>query len=84
MSTPPAKGEPVKPAAAAQAGMAVAIIGGALVGIAQDLIGLAGLLELLFRGVIAGVAVRMIFERLLAISALQLLLAGFAQTPSTS
>jgi hypothetical protein len=59
--------------------MAVAVVGGALVGVAQHLVGLAGLLELLFGGVVAGVAVRMVLERLLAIGALQLLVAGVAR-----
>jgi hypothetical protein len=64
--------------------MAVAVVGGALVGVAQHLVGLAGLLELLFGRVVAGVAVRMVLERLLAIGALQLLVAHSRETPRTS
>ncbi len=80
MSTPPANGLPPKPPCAAQSGMAVAVVSGALVGVAQHLVGLAGLLELLFRRVVARVAVRMVLERLLAIGALQLLVAHLAST----
>ena len=39
--------------AAADPGMAIAVVGSALVTVAENLIGLAGLLELLFSGVIA-------------------------------
>ena len=65
--------------AAADAGMAVAVVGGALVGVAEHLVGLAGLLEFFFGGVIAGVEVRMVLASLLAIGALQLLVAGVAR-----
>src|SRR5580658_6330911 len=57
----------------AQPCVAIAIISGALVGIAQHLIGLAGLSEPLLGRVVAGVAVGMKFECQLAIGALQLL-----------
>ena len=71
---------PLKPAKSAcpvrsYAGVAKAVVGGALVRVAQHLVGLAGFLELLFRGMVAGIAVRVIFQRLLAIGALQLLVA---------
>ena len=59
--------------------MTIAVVGRALVRIAQHLVGLAGLLELLFRRMIARIAVRMILERQLAIGALQLLVAGIAR-----
>ena len=45
--------------------------------VAQHLVGFARLFELLFRGVIAGIAIRMILQRQLAIGALQFLVAGF-------
>ena len=47
--------------------MAVAIVGGALVGAAEDFVGLAELLELFLGGVIAGIFVRMKFDRELAV-----------------
>ena len=47
--------------------MAEAIVGGALLGIAQNAIGLGGFLEFLFRVVVAGIAIGMIFQRELAI-----------------
>src|SRR6185369_2902426 len=43
--------------------MAVTIVSGALLGIAQDAIGLRGFLEFFLGLVIAGIAVRMKFER---------------------
>ncbi len=43
--------------------MAVAIIRGAFLGVAQDAIGFGGFLEFLFGFVITGVAVRMEFQR---------------------
>ena len=62
--------------------MAIAIVGGALVGVAQHLVGLAGLLEAFFSRMVARIAVRMVPERLLAVGTLQLLLVyvtGYAQ-----
>ena len=62
--------------------MPIAVVGGALVGVAQHLVGFAGLLELFLGRVVAGVAVRMVLERLLAIRALQFLvayIAGYAE-----
>ena len=43
--------------------MAVAVISGALLGIAQDAIGFGGFLEFFFRFVIAGIAIGVKFER---------------------
>src|SRR6185312_1508859 len=43
--------------------MAVAIVGGAFLGVAQDTIGFGVFLKFLFRFMIAGVAVGMKFER---------------------
>ena len=59
----------------AHARMAIAIVSRALVRIAQHLVSLAGLFELFFGRVVARIPVRMILQRLLAIRALQLLLA---------
>ena len=59
--------------------MAVAVVGGALIGVAQHLVGLAGLLELLLGRMVAGIAVRMVLQRLLAVGALQFLIAGVAR-----
>ena len=75
ISTPPAERSGAE-SLAAHAGMAVAVVGGALLRIAQHLVGLAGLFELFLCAVVAGIPVRMVFQRLLAIGALQLLLAG--------
>src|SRR3984957_8857915 len=58
--------------------MPITVIGSALVRIAQHLIGLAGTLELLLGCMVPRGAIGMILERLLAIRALQLLLAHFA------
>ena len=66
-------------AATAHTRVAKSIVGSALVRIAQHLVRLARLFELLFCGVIARIAVRMILQRQLAISALQLLVAGFTR-----
>ena len=48
--------------------MTVAVVGRAFVGVAQHLIGLAGLFKLFLSGVIARIAVGMVLERLLAIA----------------
>ena len=66
-------------AGSAHARMAVTVVRGALVRVAQHLVRLARLLESLFRGMIAGITVRMILERQLAIGTLQLLVAGLAR-----
>ena len=52
--------------------MAVAVIGGALVGITQDAIGLANFLELGFRFRIPLILVRVVLHRKLAIGGFQL------------
>jgi hypothetical protein len=52
--------------------MAVTVIGGALLLVAQHRVGFAALLEALFGAVIVGVAVRVILQRQLAIGALDL------------
>jgi len=60
---------------ALQTGVAVAVVGGALLRIAQDAVGFGGLFELVLGGGIVGVAVRMKLKSLLAVGALDLLLA---------
>ena len=62
---------PAEPAL--EGGMAKAFIGGAFVGVLQDLIGLAQFLEFVFGRVIAGVAIGMAFHRQLAIGGFQIL-----------
>ena len=65
----------MEPAAAAAAGagarvegvVAVLVVGGALLGVAQNLIGMAELLEIFLGGLVAGVFVRMKFYRLFAV-----------------
>ena len=56
--------------------MTIAVIGRALVAIAQYLVGFARFFELLFRSVIPRIAIRMKLEREFAIRALQFLVAG--------
>ncbi len=51
--------------------MAEAIVGGALLRVAQDAIGLGGFLEFLFGVVVAGIAIGMKFERQLAVGGLK-------------
>ena len=88
-----AKAEPksaLKPAAAAHAallegGMAVAVVGGALVAVLEDVIGLVDFFEPVLAVFVAGIAVGMVLHRELAESSLQLDLASqVRETPSTS
>ena len=58
--------------------MSEAVVGGALLRIAQDAIGLGAFLELFLGIVIAGVAVRMKLEGELAVCALQRRVVGVA------
>ena len=60
------------PRAAAEAGVAVAVVGGALVGVGEHGIGFADFLEFFFRVGIVGIAVGMKLQRELAIGALEL------------
>lgn len=60
---------------AAYTGMPEAVIHAALFGVGQDRIGLAALLKFFFGIRIVGIAVRMVLQRQLAVSALDLLLA---------
>ena len=56
-----------------EGGVPEALIGGALVGVLQNLIGLAKFLEFVFGRVVAGVAIGMAFHRQLAIGDFQIL-----------
>src|SRR6185437_1841303 len=65
---------------AADSGVAVAIIRGALLRIGKDAIGFAGFAEFVLRvGFIFRIAIRMVFQRGFAIGALDLLAGGFAR-----
>jgi len=57
-------------------GVAVLIVGGALVAIGEDLVGLFGFLEVLFRFGIVRIAVRVVFHGQLAVGLLDLVVAG--------
>ena len=59
-------------------GVAIAVVGGALVRIAEGLVGLAEFFEFLLRLVVARVFVRMVFDGQLAVGALQVFLADIA------
>lgn len=65
-----------KAAACANAGMTEAIISGAFIRIAEDLVGFACLFEFFFCGVVVGVSVGVVLHGEAAIGALQLLVAG--------
>ena len=64
--------------AAADAGVAEAIVAGALVAVAEDRVGLGRFLELLFGRLVALVAIGVELQRELAIRALDLLIGGGA------
>ena len=66
-------------AAVLEGGVAEAIIGGALLLVPEDIVGLAEVLEAMFRRRIAGVAIRMELHRQLAIGGLQIRVAGGAR-----
>ena len=68
----------VRQAHAVEAGMAVAVVDGAFFLIAEDGVGLGGLLELGRRFFVAGVAVRMIFEGQSAVRLLDVVVRGLA------
>jgi hypothetical protein len=68
-------------AAILEGGVAEAVIGGALLLVLQDLVGLAQLLELVLGRLVAGVAVGMVLHRQLAIRLLDVLGAGPAPHP---
>ena len=68
--------KPPAPPAFADAGMAETVVEAALLRVGQDRVGLGRLLELLFRLLVAGIAVRVMLERQLAVRALDLLVAG--------
>ncbi len=57
------------------AGMAEAVVGGALLGIRENRVRLGGFLEVVFGGLVAGVAIRMVLHRELAVGALDVAVA---------
>jgi hypothetical protein len=61
-----------------QTGVAVAVVRRALLGVAQDAIGFGSFLESLLGVRVLGIAVGMVLQREPAVSALDLLLAGFS------
>ena len=63
----------------AQPGMTKPVVGRALVGVAQHLVCLAGFFKLFLGCMVAGIAVRMIFQRLLSVRALEFLVAAVAR-----
>jgi hypothetical protein len=54
------------------------VVGGALLGVGENLVGLLGLLEFLLRGLVVRGAVRMVLHRELPIGLLDLLVGGVA------
>ena len=77
MSSKPVNCDGIEPLrAAADAGVAEAIVARALVGVAEDRVGLGRFLELLFGLLVALIAIGMELERELAIRALDLLIGG--------
>src|SRR3954470_11443434 len=62
---------------AAHPGMPVTIVERALLGIGHDRVGFRRFLETLLGGVVAGIAIRVVLQRQLAIRALDLLIRGF-------
>jgi hypothetical protein len=64
--------------------VAIAIVRGALLRIAQGFVSLAQFLEVFFRGFVARVLVRMMFDGQFAIGLLDLFLVRVALTPRTS
>ena len=61
-----------------KSGVPVAVVGGALIRVAEGLVGLTEFFEFLLRLVVAGVFVWMVFDGQLAVGALQILLADIA------
>ena len=59
-------------AALLERGMAEAVVGGALVGVLEDVVGLVDFLELVLAVLVAGIAVRVTLHRELAIGRLEL------------
>ena len=72
------------PAALLEGGMAVAVVGGALLAVRQMLVGLVELLEARLGLVVAGMAVGMALHRRLAERRLQLGVRGVRATPRIS
>ena len=67
---------PPAPPAFAHAGMAEAVVEAALLRVGEHRVGLGRLLEFVFRRFVAGIAVRMVLQRQLAVGALDLLVGG--------
>ena len=78
----PMSAQPGPAAAAAHAvferGMAVLVVHAALAAVGQHFVGFLALLERGFRGVVAGIAVRVVLHRAAAIGLLQVFVAGVA------
>ena len=70
--------EAAEAAALLEGGVAEAVVLGALLGIAQHLVGLGGFLEALLGGLVAGIAVGVVLQRDLAVGLLDLVGAGAA------
>ncbi len=87
MSSKPVKTVGIEAAGggAAEAGVAEAVVHVPLVGVGEDRVRLGRFLELVFGGLVAGIAVRMVLQRQLAVRALDLLTSvAVRATPSTS
>ncbi len=76
---PPSWLNPAAAAAVLERRVAVAVVGGALLVVTQDLVGLADFLELRLGGLVARVAVRVVLHRLLAVCPLQVVGRGLAR-----
>src|SRR6185503_20240599 len=71
----------VDAARTAEAGVAVGVVAAPLLGVAEDAVGLGGLLEAVLRFLVPRVAVRMELQRELPVGGLDLLLGGGAGHP---
>ena len=70
--------------AAVECGMAELVVGGALLRVLQDLVGLVDFLEAALGVVVSGIAIRMAFLGEPAVGGLELLLGGVPFTPRIS
>ena len=70
--------------AAGNSGVSEAVVAGALLGVGENRVGFAALLEALLGRGILGIAVGMVLQCELAVGALDLLVVGGTLTPSTS
>ena len=78
MKAPGSSGAPRAGRRTLERGMAVAVVGRALLGVLQNLVGLGDLLEHVLRLLVARILVRVVLHGLLAIGLLQLLRGGVA------